>query len=235
MTDATVDGSRTMTMPVSDRSTRGDLTRDTLLQAAMQAFAAEGYDKVSLRALAARAGVNQSLIGYHFGHKQGLYRAVFVEIAARIRARLDPEMAAVEAALSEGEGARDRAADFDALFRLTDGVLALMTGPGSDAWARLIMREQQRPTEAFDILYDGFMGRFLDLVERLVARLAGPIEPEAARVLALTVLGQILVFRSARASVLRAMSWRDIDAAAMATIRTALHRNLQALLAAAPP
>ena len=201
----------------------------------MQAFAAEGYDKVSLRALAARAGVNQSLIGYHFGHKQGLYRAVFVDIAARIGARLDPEMTAVEAALRDGEGDRDRAADFDALFRLTDGVLALMTGPGSDAWARLIMREQQRPTEAFDILYEGFMGRLLGLIERLAIRLAGPIEPDAARVLALMILGQILVFRFARAGVLRAMSWRDIDGPALKTIRTTLHRNLQALLAEPPP
>lgn len=219
-----------------DRSTRGDVTRDAVLQVAMKAFAEEGYDKASLRALAIQAGVNQSLIGYHFGSKQGLYQAVFVAIADRVGVRLDPEMAAVEAALDlAGPGVPDRDDDFAALFRLTDGLLDLMTDPDTDAWARLIIREQQRPTDAFDILYDGFMGRLLGLIARLVDRLCGPIVNEEARLLTLTVLGQVLVFRFARAGALRAMPWSSIDEPAIEAIRACVHRNLRLLLAPSSP
>ncbi|MGN8159025.1 CerR family C-terminal domain-containing protein [Salinisphaera sp. RV14] len=213
--------------------TRGDLTRDALLRTAMTAFAEAGYDQVSLRALAIRAGVNQSLIGYHFGHKRGLYQAVFVAIAGRVRARLDPEMTLVEAALHDSApGVHGREDDFRALFRLTDGLLDLMTDPGTDAWAQLIIREQQLPTEAFDLLYSGFMDRLLTLIVRLIGRLRGSMPEPEARLLALTVLGQILVFRAARAGVLRALAWSDIDAGAVEAIRARLHGNLRALLAA---
>ncbi|MGB7757992.1 MAG: CerR family C-terminal domain-containing protein [Salinisphaera sp.] len=221
---------------VLDHSTRGNLTRDAVLQAATAAFAADGYDKVTLRALAIQAGVNQSLIGYHFGNKQGLYQAVFVAIATHIRARLDPGMAAAEAALDRtGPGGAGRDDDFAVLCRLTDGLLDLMTDPVADGWAQLIIREQQRPSDAFGILYNGFMGRFLGLLARLAERLRGSITEPEARLLACTILGQILAFRVARAGVLRLMAWSEIDKTRTAAIRACLHRNLRALLAPTGP
>jgi AcrR family transcriptional regulator len=50
--------------------------REQILDAARALFLADGYDRVSLRAIAARAGVDAALISYYFGSKRGLFAAV---------------------------------------------------------------------------------------------------------------------------------------------------------------
>ena len=50
-------------------------TRDDILAVARRRFFAEGYDGVSLRSIAAEAGVDVALIAYHFGSKKGLFGA----------------------------------------------------------------------------------------------------------------------------------------------------------------
>lgn len=54
-------------------------TRQRLLHAGLQLFAAQGYATTSTRELAEAAQVNVAAISYHFGDKAGLYRAVFFE------------------------------------------------------------------------------------------------------------------------------------------------------------
>lgn len=51
-------------------------TRASLLAAATSHFAKEAYDSVSLRAIAAEAGVDVSLISRYFGGKEELFAAV---------------------------------------------------------------------------------------------------------------------------------------------------------------
>ena len=52
-------------------------TREKILDAAEMLFAEDGLHAVSVRQIAAAAGVPIGLITYHFGTKEGLYRAVF--------------------------------------------------------------------------------------------------------------------------------------------------------------
>jgi AcrR family transcriptional regulator len=52
-------------------------TRDRLVSAAERLFAERGYTKVSVRAIAAAAGVNWSLVGYYFRGKEGLLAEVY--------------------------------------------------------------------------------------------------------------------------------------------------------------
>ena len=51
--------------------------RDKILDAAEMLFAEDGLHGVSMRQIAVAAKVPIGLIGYHFGSKDGLYRAVF--------------------------------------------------------------------------------------------------------------------------------------------------------------
>ena len=52
-------------------------TRERIILAAEIEFADHGFDGVSVRQIALRAGVPVALINYHFGGKEGLYRAIF--------------------------------------------------------------------------------------------------------------------------------------------------------------
>lgn len=49
-------------------------TRDALLRAAKRVFAQKGYEGATVKDLADEAHVNVSLVSYHFGGKEGLYR-----------------------------------------------------------------------------------------------------------------------------------------------------------------
>jgi AcrR family transcriptional regulator len=51
-------------------------SRERLLSAALDEFSARGYAGARVSAIAARAGLNAQLITYHFGGKEGLYRAL---------------------------------------------------------------------------------------------------------------------------------------------------------------
>lgn len=64
------------------KSTGGDArcrdaeaTKTKLLNAALTAFSTRGYDASSTRLIETAAGVKRGLITYHFGSKQGLWRA----------------------------------------------------------------------------------------------------------------------------------------------------------------
>ena len=54
--------------------------REKLIMSAIGLFAEYGYDKVSIRQIAADAGANSSMISYYFGSKQGLYEAILREL-----------------------------------------------------------------------------------------------------------------------------------------------------------
>lgn len=59
-------------MPTVEESTT---TREKLIEAAGKLFADLGFTAVSVREIAAEAGVHFSLVNYHFGSKKELYRA----------------------------------------------------------------------------------------------------------------------------------------------------------------
>jgi AcrR family transcriptional regulator len=49
-------------------------TRERLIRAAARLFAEKGYEGTSVKELAQEAGVNVSLVSYHFGGKEGLFK-----------------------------------------------------------------------------------------------------------------------------------------------------------------
>jgi len=75
--------------------------RERILDAAERLFAEGGFDGVSMRAVAAAAGVGVPLIVYHFETKQGMYRAIF----ERYQAVLDARLAALRQAPAPGQDA----------------------------------------------------------------------------------------------------------------------------------
>jgi AcrR family transcriptional regulator len=218
-------------LPATPVNRRGHATRAALLRSALTVFARDGFHAASTRTIAQHAKANQAMIGYHFRSKQGLYLAVFADIVATISARLGPLIAGIHAALDAEAAAGDgRARAFAHLLQLIDGMLVLMAQEASTPWAQLILREQQAPTAAFTVLYDGFMGQVSQLLSRLVARLGHGDDATRSGLLVVTILGQVQVFRAARAGVLRQLGWAQIGPLEIEAIRAQLTRNLSALL-----
>ncbi len=212
---------------------RGDSTREALLSAAIACFARDGFGAASLRGIADTAGVNPALIAYHFRSKEGLYLAAFSHIVTQIRQRLDPiaEEIATVLALPEESSSQSalRERYLAALWRLSDAMVSLMAQEQSAAWSLLITREQQYPTAAFALLYDGFMARILELVTRLVQRLSPAKSATEARLTVITLLGQVMVFRFARAGMLRHLGWEQVGAAELTAIQAQIRDNIARL------
>lgn len=215
---------------------RGDATRNALIAAAMKIFARDGFHAASLRGISDAAGTNQALIGYHFRSKEGLYLAVFEHLVAQLRQRIDPIVDQLDAVLKLPDEGLDRDARVDRylplLLRLTDGMVALMTRDESGSWAQLILREQQAPTAAFGIYYEGLMRRVLSVLTQLVQRMLRSDSMADARLLVVAILGQVFIFRAARAGVLRVMEWERIGESELAAIQAHIRRSVSAMLAA---
>ncbi len=71
---------------MSHDSSPHDSSREKLLAAARLLFSTRGFDATTVKELSDEAGVNVSLVSYHFGGKDGLYRACLEQFG---RERLD--------------------------------------------------------------------------------------------------------------------------------------------------
>ncbi|WP_461030042.1 TetR/AcrR family transcriptional regulator, partial [Streptomyces sparsus] len=54
---------------------RSDATRAAILTAARERFATDGYERATIRSVAADAGIDPSLVMRYYGNKEGLFAA----------------------------------------------------------------------------------------------------------------------------------------------------------------
>jgi len=196
-----------------------------LLDIAVREFSLKGLEGASTREIAAAAGTVMSSITYHFGGKEGLYLATADYIAEQMgRGMADAPMDA--AGVDEPTPAEARVALHDLLDRF---VLKMMDEKTS-AWSLFIVREQTNPTEAFDRIWRGMMGRMMERVVDLVCIAGGRRDAKTARVTAITLLGQIIVLRAARASCLKLLQSNTFEADDIAALRARVAANTDAIL-----
>ena len=203
-------------------------TDSRLLDVAVDHFGRLGLDGASTRAIARDAGTPMSSITYHFGGKDGLYLAAADHIAAYMQTQIAPIIAHA-AQLSGSSG--DSTAARRAIHAIINGMTLVMLHDETAAISRFIVREQADPTEAFSRIYQGVMGQMLERLSGLLTRVSsGRLTGDEARVRAMTLVGQVLVFRVARATVMTGMGWIRIDADETALIARAIAANLDAIL-----
>jgi AcrR family transcriptional regulator len=94
-----------------ERQRDAERSRERLIAAALDEFSAHGYAGARVSAIARRAGLNQQLIAYYFGGKEGLYRALeqrWLEQEATISdpAKPLPDVIADYAAFADPRGSR---------------------------------------------------------------------------------------------------------------------------------
>jgi AcrR family transcriptional regulator len=74
--------------PAPTRDSRSARTRNSIEAAALQAFSESGFEAASTRDIAARAGVKQQLITYHYGSKLELWKATADGLFSACRERI---------------------------------------------------------------------------------------------------------------------------------------------------
>lgn len=184
-------------------------TRSRLLAAALAEFGRHDFGAVSVRTIVQDAGANIAAVSYHFGGKQGLYLATAEFLAAELRGRLAP-------LLARAAESRDGAEAIALLRELIEGLLGILLSSGfGEHAAGFILREQARPTAAFDVLYERLMLPMQQVFQHLAVQIAGTNAGDQRRQILVThaLMGQILAYRVARTTVLRRLGQRDFSKA----------------------
>ena len=209
-------------MPSHSQPHRVD-TRQRLLDAALRSFGHRDYDTVSTREIVRAAGTNISAISYHFGGKKELYLATAGYLAEALHESMRPLLDRVEA---ETRGT-DRAHGIRLLQDLLRGFVEnLLDGRFGEDAPGLIFREQNHPTDAFDILFARLLQPLHETVSRLVGHIRG-LPPDAPETILVThaLIGQVIAFRAGRTTVLRRLrqsAYRADDIGAIGTLVAAL-------------
>ena len=154
------------------------------MKAAERLFAERGYDATSIRAIVAKARVNQAAINYHFDGKDGLYREVLrAAFVALTEQQLDhaDEMKAMsrEAALAEF---------------IRRQLRPLLGRDEYSRHMRILNWETVRPTAVFRKLLSEEAAPFMGLAVELVRRFQPEADQRTLVAAAVWLLGQCSVF-----------------------------------------
>ncbi len=150
------------------RLTKGQRTRERLLEVALRLFAEKGYEGVGTREVAAAAETNIASIAFHFAGKEGLYEAVIERVADELAGLHRTALALAQApdAATEDAGELVR--------RIVEKlVTALLTSNRSQWMSLLLQREFITPTASFQKIYDTAIKPSLEAFSNLVGEATG--------------------------------------------------------------
>jgi AcrR family transcriptional regulator len=161
-----------------------DVTRERIMKAAERLFAERGYDATSVRAIVAKARVNQAAINYHFDGKDGLYREV---LRTAFRALTEQQLEHAD----EMKAMSREAALAEFIRRQLRPLL------GRDEYSRhmrILNWETVRPTAVFRKLLSEEAAPFMGLAVELVRRFQPEADQRTLVAAAVWLLGQCSVF-----------------------------------------
>ena len=166
---------------------RGE-TRLRLLAAASEEFAQRGFANARVRHIIDQAKVNLAAVNYHFGGKEGLYRATLAHLTER-------------RAVGAPAGQRRQGTPRARLERHLFGLLERYLQPHGAALGRILAHEAMNPTAHLDDVIADSLGPELGFLRVLLAE-AVPGAPAAALELAaIGVLGQCLLYQFAHTAL----------------------------------
>ena len=161
-----------------------EVTRDRIIKAAERLFAEHGYDGTSIRAIVAKARVNQAAINYHFGGKDGLYREV-LRTAFR---------ALTEHQLSHEEEVKTMSREAALTEFVRRQLWPLLARDEFSRHLRIFNWETVRPTDVFRKLLTEEATPFIGLAVDLVRRFLPAADHRTLVVAAIWLMGQCSVF-----------------------------------------
>ena len=207
---------------------KGEETRKRLLEAALQVFAATGYQAAGTRQIAELAGVTLPALQYYFGGKEGLYKACAEAVADRFAAlNRDAVIHGAAALRNTADPAELRTVLKDTMGSVAR---AMTISEQSRLWGAFAARELLDPGPAFDIMMDRLWSSGIALVAELIARIEGRDRAdEPSRIRAMLLIASLTAFQSGRAVAMRTMGWADFGEAELSAVISALHAEIDRL------
>lgn len=140
--------------------------RQAILLAAERLFATDGFHAVSLRDIAAEAGVPVALVSYHYGTKNDLYRAIFESWLPSVHRR----RALLDAALAD-----EATLTLEAVLKaFVSPLIAMNRDPAGQYFAKMAARDLAVPTPESDQVqreyFDPMAHAYIDALQRLFPR-----------------------------------------------------------------
>jgi AcrR family transcriptional regulator len=208
---------------------RGEETRGRILEAALDLFAASGFDGASTRTIAERAGVNLPAIQYYFGSKEGLYRAVVEQFSQHMQAGVAPIAERIRAELANGQPSRRRLIAL--LCDMLDIVIAMIlddSEPNRDSRQRFFARMEVEPNAAVDALQDDMVRHMCTPCCAIIGRLIDrPPQHEQVLLHAMTIIGQAKIFCGWGTS--RVLHWDTVDEARVRSAQSVVREHIHAI------
>jgi AcrR family transcriptional regulator len=202
-----------------------EVTRERIMKAAERLFAESGYDGTSIRAIVAKAKVNQAAINYHFDGKDGLYREV-LRTAFR---------GLTEHQLSHGEELKLMSRE-KALSQFIRRQLQPLLGRDEySRHMRIFNWETVQPTAVFRSLVAEEAAPFLGLAGELVHRFLPDADQRTLTVAAVWLLGQCSVFVRNREQLAQPPVGLVLDEAAVEWLSATISRWIVAGLRPGAP
>jgi AcrR family transcriptional regulator len=165
-------------------------TKQRILAAAGEIFGIRGFKDTTIRTIARAAEANIAAINYHFGDKEGLYRAVLEEVFSQGFSRFPGTIGCVP-----GAGPEER---LRAFIRAMFYRLHSQEGWGGIAGrGRLIARELLEPSPAFEAVIDRYVKPHRDLLVAILRDLSGSGNPEKLLPCAISIIGQCIYYAMA--------------------------------------
>lgn len=206
-------------------------TREQLVAAGVRLFGRHGFEATGTRSLAQEAGVNLAAIVYHFGGKEGLYRAVAEHVVATKRAEVGPAFEAVRRVCADP--ALDREQVMLAMRGMIRGMVRVMLGtPETRLHSNIMLQEQILPTPAFDIFHEGFFSMVFSTWEALLHRLTGLAQGSTEiRLRALAMVGQLVIFRVGMSGAVRLLGVERLEDQHLEAITRLTIQHVESVLA----
>ena len=159
-------------------------TRQAIVKAATNLFAENGFEGTTVRAIVAKARVNQAAINYHFDGKEGLYREI---LRTAVSAFMNDESGAEEGIALPRE---------KALRRFIHQQLRPMLGRDEmSRYVRIFAWESARPSKVLRQFVASSASPFVSRAVELVRRFLPPdTSDQDALLSAIWLMGQCSVF-----------------------------------------
>lgn len=161
----------------------GEETKAKLIECAGRLVADQGYDRTTSKDICRLAGTNLAAVNYHFGSREGLYKAVLDEVYHYF---ISPGK--IEAIDRENIPPRDK------LMKILD--LYVKEAPFSESWqVRVSIRELMNPSPLFSRFVESYIGRKLTpVLHMLSAYLHIPEDDPRVPQVFLAALSPVLIF-----------------------------------------